>query len=591
MSYIAQWNYPQPAFTTQIRPPPKPAALKRCVKTSPEAHRSPEGSSTTHTQISSDNVRLKMRQQPKEALVAVEGKEKGRKPIDPPPIVQMWVDPACDQAKHWLQSPYLFMCCTLIKGSNNSKAESASAGRFNANELSGTLSSSLHRLKDTNDRDGGYFIFGDVSVKIIGQHQLRFTLYELLKAENGGVGTVQYLFDITTDPFNVVAAKDFRGLEESTYISRAFSDQGVRLKLRKEPRNFAGNKRNYREMDDESERKKDKALVNPFDEEPIFADDPYGQGEYHKRFRLSLGGGTPSTSFPSSRPTPTSMVPSYGTYNPTSNYGSYQQPGSYASGVGFAGSGYSSSIAPTFSNTAPSTAGQLPNVNTSLQYPPYSSSYPVNAGMPTAPLPYSNGSYTAPSQTSSSSTYGSDTVVGSYSSQSSYDRPQPSQSSQQPHTATMPMGHRQQRSMGRPEDMISSGMMRRVPSQHSASSQQQRPPPYPQQHTPQPQPPPPPLQQQHSYTQLPQVDLQGRIDDSHDDLSNPQYQHHPATPQQLPHVQQHHQDLQAHTPVPQYPAMYSAPSVQPYAAASSQGYGSEAEDVNYYGGGPPPPAL
>ncbi len=38
----------------------------------------------------------------------------------------------------------------------------------------------------------------------------------------------------------VVAAKDFRGLAESSHLSRAFSDQGVRLRLRKEPRGLMG---------------------------------------------------------------------------------------------------------------------------------------------------------------------------------------------------------------------------------------------------------------------------------------------------------------------------------------------------------------
>lgn len=36
----------------------------------------------------------------------------------------------------------------------------------------------------------------------------------------------------------VVTQKEFRGLDESTYLSRAFSDQGIRLRLRKEPRAF-----------------------------------------------------------------------------------------------------------------------------------------------------------------------------------------------------------------------------------------------------------------------------------------------------------------------------------------------------------------
>jgi velvet factor protein len=46
----------------------------------------------------------------------------------------------------------------------------------------------------------------------------------------------------------VVSQKDFKGLEESTYISRAFSDQGVRLRLRKEQRNAS--KRSFAEIDD-----------------------------------------------------------------------------------------------------------------------------------------------------------------------------------------------------------------------------------------------------------------------------------------------------------------------------------------------------
>lgn len=41
-------------------------------------------------------------------------------------------------------------------------------------------------------------------------------------------------------PAEVLAPKDFKGMEESTYLSRAFSDQGVRLRLRKESRAMAG---------------------------------------------------------------------------------------------------------------------------------------------------------------------------------------------------------------------------------------------------------------------------------------------------------------------------------------------------------------
>lgn len=48
-----------------------------------------------------------------------------------------------------------------------------------------------------------------------------------------------------SQPFTVDLQKDYKGLTESTYLSRAFSDQGVRLRLRKEPRTVIGNKRSY----------------------------------------------------------------------------------------------------------------------------------------------------------------------------------------------------------------------------------------------------------------------------------------------------------------------------------------------------------
>ncbi|KAL8922396.1 MAG: hypothetical protein Q9172_003589 [Xanthocarpia lactea] len=47
--------------------------------------------------------------------------------------------------------------------------------------LSGTLVSSLHRLKDVDNLDGGFFVFGDLSVKVEGEYRLQFSLFEMLK--------------------------------------------------------------------------------------------------------------------------------------------------------------------------------------------------------------------------------------------------------------------------------------------------------------------------------------------------------------------------------------------------------------------------
>jgi hypothetical protein len=179
---------------------------------------------------------LVIRQHPKEALVTAEGKEKARKPVDPPPILELQVPTHHDPHQQFLQSPYLFVSVSLINSDKDEPYEGCSA-----QSLTGSLVSSLHRLKDVSNKDGGFFIFGDISVKISGTFRLRFNLYEFQEA-----GTmVHCLGTIDSDKFHVLTNKDFKGMEESTYLSRAFSDQGVRLRLRKEPRGMMGNKRGY----------------------------------------------------------------------------------------------------------------------------------------------------------------------------------------------------------------------------------------------------------------------------------------------------------------------------------------------------------
>lgn len=187
--------------------------------------------------LSSHDIDLKLRQEPREALVTTEGKEKARKPVDPPPIIQLSVRPTADPSQHFLQSPYLFMCTSLYKPDKDEAWE----GNGNKS-LAGSLVSSLHRLKDTNNKDGGFFVFGDISVKVQGTFRLHFSLFDLRKDSHD----VVYLGSITSEPFRVLLPKDFKGMDESTYLSRAFSDQGVRLRLRKEPRAMmGGNKRPY----------------------------------------------------------------------------------------------------------------------------------------------------------------------------------------------------------------------------------------------------------------------------------------------------------------------------------------------------------
>ncbi|KAL4887050.1 velvet factor-domain-containing protein [Aspergillus karnatakaensis] len=161
----------------------------------------------------SDDFDLIVRQNPSRARVAG-GKEKERKPVDPPPIVQIRVrDETTYLAQHYLQSPYFFMCCSLYD-----QQDDAPAAIPPSTALTGTLVSSLHRLKDVDNTDGGFFVWGDLSIKIEGETE------------------VVCLKSVLSDRFTVSPPKSFPGMAESTFLSRSFADQGVKLRIRKEPR-------------------------------------------------------------------------------------------------------------------------------------------------------------------------------------------------------------------------------------------------------------------------------------------------------------------------------------------------------------------
>lgn len=211
-------------------------------------------------------VSLKVRQQPQSALVTLDGKEKSRKPIDPPPIVEIKIRPDVDPFKHYLVSPYFFMYATLLPHDpSNPHAEEQDqqeqARQRQPGAMLGQLCSSLHRLKDVDNQDGGFFIFGDLSVRKLGWHKLRFALYDVSKAAENAA----FIKDVVSEPFQVVAAKDFHGMEESSYLSRAFSDQGVRLRLRKEPRSIAtAHRRGISQKFSPPQAQKPQAPQNPY---------------------------------------------------------------------------------------------------------------------------------------------------------------------------------------------------------------------------------------------------------------------------------------------------------------------------------------
>lgn len=193
---------------------------------------------TSHTFLSRDVLRstdttdstkfeLVIRQEPESARVySAKGKEK--RPIDPPPIIQLRVHDESDSTQHYLQNPYYFMCAKIL---NATDKDGPSLGYGDA--LSGNIVSSLYRLKDLDNTDAGFFVFGDIFMKLEGQFRLKFSLYEVVTSRDRKL-EVTYIKSIVSSTFVGYSSKLFPGIMQSTVLSRNFSDQGVRIRPKKE---------------------------------------------------------------------------------------------------------------------------------------------------------------------------------------------------------------------------------------------------------------------------------------------------------------------------------------------------------------------
>lgn len=174
-----------------------------------------------------------------------------RKPIDPPPVVKLDISSNLDPNRDVLHSRqrkmsrvdhglilflgacFIVTCNLLAPKESLDNVPSGTLGTA----LTGTLVSSLHRLRggvarEENASDGAFFIFSDLSVKLEGKFKLQFNLYQMRTHES----ECRYVHSIVSDTFQVYSTKTWPGMSESTALTRAFSDQGVRLRLRKEPR-------------------------------------------------------------------------------------------------------------------------------------------------------------------------------------------------------------------------------------------------------------------------------------------------------------------------------------------------------------------
>ncbi|RUO96539.1 velvet factor-domain-containing protein [Jimgerdemannia flammicorona] len=242
--------------------------------------------------------RLLVQQQPVQARLCSFKEKVDRRPIDPPPIVQLvipedkeeWLNPVSPcrrvpkrssaahsklmllvllftrrvhctnkqqtiklycQSLHntsdpthyrdYLQNPYFFMYASIVTHDSYQELNFVNGNRTTA----GTVVQSLHRLKNVDNTDGGFFIFPDMSVRVEGKYRIKFSLFEITGGE------VMQVSSVYSEIFTVYSPKLFPGMSESTFLTRSFSDQGVRIRIRKENRTLHTRRKRSEEADDD----------------------------------------------------------------------------------------------------------------------------------------------------------------------------------------------------------------------------------------------------------------------------------------------------------------------------------------------------
>jgi hypothetical protein len=194
--------------------------------------------------------KLHVLQQPVRARACGQGAKSSadRRPVDPPPIVQLQIFEGDNQKNDitFTMHANYFLFATL------EHARPMAHGRVPPERtshpvLTGTPVAGMVYL----DRPevAGYFIFPDLSVRHEGKYRLSFSLYEELKNTKdddrladdakpnaAGDAHVTHRLEVKSAPFQVYSAKKFPGLTESTALSRLVAEQGCRVRIRRDVR-------------------------------------------------------------------------------------------------------------------------------------------------------------------------------------------------------------------------------------------------------------------------------------------------------------------------------------------------------------------
>ncbi|KAL5343659.1 velvet factor-domain-containing protein [Aspergillus crustosus] len=245
-------------------------------------HHSPTPSPPPQPRMpSAPSYRLHIRQQPIAARACGAG-DRDRRPVDPPPIIQMILidsDHSSEGGRSILQDPRFTVGCLLYPMQDSSWLGSSDANEENTNMglniddskapgqatplLSGKAFVSPFYVDEEPDPDTAppqsqsqpsshyqasgrktldpcptsqppalFFIFSDLSVRTAGLYRLQFRLMNWGSVEDTGQ-SMPILAEAWSEPFRVYPAKDFPGMRDSSYLTKRLKELGfVELKTR-----------------------------------------------------------------------------------------------------------------------------------------------------------------------------------------------------------------------------------------------------------------------------------------------------------------------------------------------------------------------
>ncbi|KAJ7167483.1 velvet factor [Mycena filopes] len=149
--------------------------------------------------------------------------------------------PSQPQAPAYFPAPQPNTPVSSGSGNTNTAANYYERTRSSAytRTLVGPLSSNGYRLLDEHRKPGIFFLFQDLSVRTEGTFRLRLRLMNVGASPAPEPGALAVhtsvspvLAQIFTEPFTVFSAKRFPGVPETTALSIAFGNQGLKLPLR-----------------------------------------------------------------------------------------------------------------------------------------------------------------------------------------------------------------------------------------------------------------------------------------------------------------------------------------------------------------------